>query len=133
MSITVMSLVLINGPVTNQLRCVGDGKNPGNYNKILRQISRFCTRRRRSPDACGLSQIFLGIATPVTVSNFELKIWRLLARFFAHFGHPRHNIWWPPINQRRPPNNLRLVARFCVGLEIQVEIQYSHIPRGKTN
>jgi len=29
----------------------------------------------------------------------------------------------PPINRRRPPNNLRLVARFCVGLAIQVEIQ----------
>jgi len=65
---------------------------------------------------------FLGIATPVAVPNFELKIVRLLARFFTHFGHPRHNLRCPPINRGRLPNNLRLVARFCVGLQIQVEI-----------
>ena len=39
-----------------------------------------------------LVAVFLGIATPVAVPIFELKIWRLLARFFTHFGHPRHNI-----------------------------------------
>jgi len=47
--------------------------NLGNSNKILRQISQFCTRRRRSLDACGLSQNFLGIATPVAVPIFEIK------------------------------------------------------------
>ena len=36
----------------------------------------------------------------------------------------------PPINRRRPPNNLRLVARFCVGLEIQVEIQCLRVVSG---
>ena len=35
---------------------------------------------------------FLGIATPVAVPNFELKILRLLARFFTHLGLPRHNL-----------------------------------------
>jgi len=38
---------------------------------------------------------FLGIATPVAVPMFEIKIVRLLARFFTHFGHPRHNLRWP--------------------------------------
>ena len=37
----------------------------------------------------------------------------------------------PPINQRRPPNNLRLDARFCVGLEIQVEIQCLRVVSGE--
>ena len=35
---------------------------------------------------------FLGIATPVAVPIFELKSLRLIARFFTHFGHPRHNL-----------------------------------------
>ena len=35
---------------------------------------------------------FLGIATPVAVPNFELKILRLIARFFTHFGHLKHNL-----------------------------------------
>jgi len=33
----------------------------------------------------------LGIATPVAVPIFEIKIVLLLARFFTHFGHLRHN------------------------------------------
>jgi len=36
----------------------------------------------------------------------------------------------PPINRRLPPNNLRLVARFCVGLQIQVEIQCLQVVSG---
>ena len=48
----------------------------------------FFIRRRRSPAAC---RIFLGIATPVAISNFTLKIVRLPARFFTHFRHPRQN------------------------------------------
>ena len=36
----------------------------------------------------------------------------------------------PPINRRRPPNNLRLVARFCVGVQIQVEIQCLRVVSG---
>jgi len=123
-SITLFTNVY--GSVTNQLRCVGDGSNPDNSNKILKQISRFCTRRRRFPDACGLSQIFLGIATPVAVPNFELKIVRLLARFLPILGIPdtiSDDLRCPPINRRRAPNNLRLVARFYVGLQIQVKIQ----------
>jgi len=76
-----------------------------------------------------VTKAFLGIATPVAVPIFEIKIVRLLARFFTHFGHPRQadtisdDLRCPPINRRRPSNNLRLVARFCVVLQIQVEIQ----------
>jgi len=36
----------------------------------------------------------------------------------------------PQINRRRPPNNLRLVARFCVGLQIQVVIQCLRVVSG---
>jgi len=36
----------------------------------------------------------------------------------------------PPINRRRPPNNLRLVAKFYVGLQIQVEIKCLRVVSG---
>ena len=36
----------------------------------------------------------------------------------------------PPINRRRLPINLRLVARLCVGLQIQVEIQCLQVVSG---
>jgi len=36
----------------------------------------------------------------------------------------------PPINRRGPPNYLRQVARFCVGLHIQVEIQCLRVVSG---
>ena len=35
---------------------------------------------------------FLGIATTAAAPIFVLKILRLLAGFFTHFGHPRHNL-----------------------------------------
>jgi hypothetical protein len=35
---------------------------------------------------------FLGIAKPAAVPDLELKILRLLARFFIQFGYPRHNL-----------------------------------------
>ena len=76
---------------------------------------------------------FLGIATPVAVPIFEIKIVRLLARFLPILGIPdtiSDDLRCPPINRRRPPNNLRLVARFCVGLQIKVEIQYLRVVSG---
>ena len=35
---------------------------------------------------------FLGIATPVAVLIFELKILRLIARFFTRLWHLKHNL-----------------------------------------
>jgi len=84
----------------------------------------------RTPAAC---RKFLGIATPAAVPLFKIKIVRLLARFFTHFGHPRQisdDLRCLPINWSRPSNNLRLVARFCVGLQIQVEIQCLRVVSG---
>jgi len=75
----------------------------------------------RTPAAC---RNFLGIATPVAVPTFKIKIVQLLAKFFTHFGYPRHNIRWPTM----PPP--RLIARFCVGLHIQVEIQWLRVVSG---
>jgi len=65
----------------------------------------------RTPAAC---RNVLG--TPVAVTIFEIKIVQLLARFFTHFGHPRHNLRWPPINR--------------VGLQIQVEVQCLQVVSG---
>jgi len=116
----------INGSVTNHLRCVGDGLNPGNSNKILRQISRFCTRRRRSQDACGLSQIFKASPHPSRSQSLKLKLYDCSQDFSPILDIPdtiSDDLRCPPINRRHPPNNLRLVSRFCVGLPIQVEIQ----------
>jgi len=41
-----------------------------------------------------------------------------------------HNLRWPTINRRRPPNNLRQVTRLCVGLQIEVEIQCLRVVSG---
>ena len=112
-----------NRPVTNQLRCVCDGSNPGNFNKILRQISRFCTRRRRSSAS----------PHPSRSPTLNLKFEDCSQEFSPILGIPdkiSDDLRCPPINRRRPPSNLRLVARFYVGLEIQVEIQCLRVVSG---
>ena len=52
----------------------------------------------------------------------------------VHTNHPSivcaQPFWAQNVVHRRPPNNLRLVARFCVGLEIQVEIQCLRVVSG---
>jgi len=77
--------------------------------------------------------IFFGIVTPVAVPIFEIEIVRLLARFSPILGIPytiSDDLQCPPINRKRLPNNLRLVARFCVGLQIQVKIQCLRVVYG---
>ena len=84
----------------------------------------------RTPTAC---RNCLGIATLVAVPIFEIKIVRFLARFSLILFTPdtiSDDLRCPPINRRRPPINLRLVARFCVGLQIQVDIQCLRVVSG---
>jgi len=64
-------------------------------------------------------RIILDIATPVAVPIIEIKIVRLLTRFFTHLGildTISDDLRCRSINRWHPPN-------ICVGLQIQVEIQ----------
>jgi len=101
--------------------------------KILRQISRVCIRRRRSPDACGLSQMFEASPHPSRSQSLQLKLYECSQDFSPIWGIAdtiSDDLRCPPINRRCPPNNLRLVARFCVGLQIQVTIQCLQVVSG---
>ena len=80
-----------------------------------------------------LVAIFLGIATPVAVPIFEKKLYDCSQDCSPILGIPEtisDYLRCPPINRRPPPNNLRLVERFCVGLQIQVEIQCLRVVSG---
>ena len=94
---------------------------------ILHQSNALAGRLR-------LVAIVLGITTRVAVTIFEINIVRLLEDFSPILGIPdtiSDDIRCPPINRRRPPKNLRLIARYCVGVEIQVEIQYLRVVSGE--
>jgi len=78
----------------------------------------------RTPAAC--RNFFRASPHLSRSQSLKLKLYDCSQDFSPILGIPdtiSDDLPCPPIIRRRPPNNLKLVARFCVGLQIQVEIQ----------